>query len=249
MMVGAPLESSRPEEPGRRRYVLAGWLAWAGAPIAVVVGLAVASPLIAVAGPIAIAGIVFEVRRRRRRQATLAEAEALTTAVDQMVQQLRSGASLYQACWVASRGRSRPAGFGPLSASLRAGSTLLEAIGALRNSPDPSVRLTALTLTVLATNGGPAIPALQRLRHTLMGRLHRQRRAEAQAASALSSAGVLVLAPSLFSVVAAGVEPALTEFYLRRPLGAACVVCSLMLSASGWWWMQRTVRRVWGSGP
>jgi Flp pilus assembly protein TadB len=77
-----------------------------------------------------------------------------------------------------------------------------------------------------------------------MGRLHHRHRAEAQAAQAMASAGLLALAPVLFAGLLATVEPAIGAFYLRDPLGALCGTAALGLSGGGWWWMQRVVGRI-----
>ena len=219
-------------------------------------GLAVGSPLIAMAGPLVLLMVGAERRRRRLRRQEMERAEDLPAAIDRLIQQLRSGASLRQAC--ASLGgpglAGPPSGVagptvapsppGPLVAlteTIASGGTLADGARALTADRDCSVRLVGVTLQVLAANGGPAVPALQRLRHTLMGRVHRRRRAEAQAAQALASAGLLVVAPALFAALLALAEPALAHFYLREPLGAVCGASALALSGAGWWWMQRIV--------
>jgi Flp pilus assembly protein TadB len=96
---------------------------------------------------------------------------------------------------------------------------------------------------VLAANGGPAVPALRRLRLTLAGRLHRHRRSEAQAAQAMASAGLLASAPVLFATVGALIDPSLARLYGREVIGALCSAGALILSAGGWLWMHRLVNR------
>ncbi len=217
------------------------------APMTVVAGVLVASPLVAFTVPIVVLLVVAEAGRRRRLRAEMARAEALPLFVDHLLQRLGAGASLSTACR-SFTGTELAADGGaaildPLADALDRGSTVTEASRALGRQPDPSVRLLAATLRLLATNGGPAIPALRRLRHTLIGRAHRHRRAQAQAASALSSAGLLVLAPAAFAIVLAGTEPELARFYLRRPLGAVCATVSVLLSGLGWWWIQHLSAR------
>ncbi len=209
--------------------------------VAVVVGLGLLarSPLVVVTGSLVVALGLAEWGRRRRWAVEAARADALPPAVDHLVQQLRSGASLVQACRGLEADRLRP-----LVEALDRGATLVDATRVLgAGAGDPSVRLVATTLEVLATNGGPAVPALVRLRHTLVGRAHRRHRAEAQAASAVASAGLLAAAPALFAVVLSGAEPELAGFYLWEPLGAACATGSVALSAVGWFWLQRAVGR------
>lgn len=217
-------------------------------PVSVAAGVFLRSPLVAVAGPLVMLLARAEQRRRRRRRSEAERAEALPAAVDHLIQQLRSGASLRQACGSlgGDRGPGSVPGGGPpplaaLVDALASGSTLADGARVLTGDRDRSVHLVGMTLEVLAANGGPAVPALQRLRHTLMGRVHRRRRAEAQAAQALASAGLLVAAPVVFAIVLAVAEPALARFYLREPLGAVCGTAALLLSGMGWWWMQRIV--------
>ncbi|MEL6983999.1 MAG: hypothetical protein AAFO29_16365 [Actinomycetota bacterium] len=211
-------------------------------PIVAVVGVVIASPLVAVTGPVVVALALGEVRRRRRWRHEVAQADALPLVVDQLVQRLRAGSSLARACRSLDPG---PGGdvVAPLIEALGQGRTLRQASQALGVTTDPSVRLLSTTLGLLAANGGPAVPALRRLRHTLVGRSHRHRRASAQAASALSSAGLLVLAPTAFGLVLAGTEPDLARFYGHDPIGAACATGSVLLSALGWWWIHRLVGR------
>jgi Flp pilus assembly protein TadB len=249
-----------------RLPVPASSVRWSAAPAVALGGFLVGSPLVAVVGPIVVTLTLAERGRRRRWRADLARAESLPGAVDHLIQQLQAGSSLAQGCRSLGRdgpadlgrGHHRPVGHGaggdgvaratagplaPLVEALGRGRPLSEAVDAIEGDDDPSVRLVAVTLSVLADNGGPAVPALRRLRHTLVGRAHRRRRARAQASSALASAGLLALAPGMFAAILAVVEPALAHFYLREPLGAACAAVSVLLSAGGWWWIQSTVAR------
>lgn len=216
------------------------------------VGVLVGSPSIAAVGPLLVVFGWVEWRRRQGVRCSTARAEALPVALDRVLQQLRSGASLSQACQRSGSGLGGveigPGAvpvypLGSMGSALRHGSTLVDAAERLRHDDDPSVRLVGVTIRVLAVNGGPAVPGLQRLRHTLVGRAHRRRRAEATAAGALASAGLLVLAPGCFALVLAGIEPDLARFYLVEPGGAACLGGAVVLSAAGWWWMQRVVAR------
>jgi len=216
-------------------------------PVIAVAGMLAASPLVACTAPIVVLLVLAEAGRRQRLGAEMARADALPLFVDHLLQRLGAGASLGSACRsFTGRGPGADGGaeiLGPLVDALARGATVVEASRALGRQPDPSVRLVATTLRLLATNGGPAVPALRRLRHTLIGRAHRHRRAQAQAASALSSAGLLVLAPAAFAVVLAGTEPELARFYLHHPLGATCATVSVLLSSLGWWWIQHLSAR------
>lgn len=219
---------------------------WVGVALSLVLiaaGVLAASPLVAIVGPLLVIAGVAELTRRRERRADLDRVETLPVLVDRLVQELRSGASLGQACRQLGSSPGAlavdPSALRLLVVELDRGSGLPDASRALATQAgDPAVRLIAVTLDVLASNGGPAVPALRRLRHTLIGRVHRRHRSEAQAASVLASAALLVVAPVLFAVLLAGAEPDLARFYGRELLGAACVAASVVLSALGWWWIQ-----------
>lgn len=243
-VVSGRARAGAPSVDAGRAVRLIGLLA---APAIAVAGVLVSSPLVACTAPVIILLGVAEAGRRRRLRAELARADALPLFVDHVLQRLGAGASLSSACRSFTTSRLAAGGgaevLDPLIDGLARGATVIEASRALGRQPDPSVRLLATTLRLLATSGGPAVPALRRLRHTLIGRAHRHRRAAAQAASALSSAGLLVLAPAAFAVVLAGTEPELAHFYLHRRLGAVCATGSALLSGLGWWWIQHLSTR------
>lgn len=204
-------------------------------------GLWIASPSLTVGGPLVAAMATAELRRHRERTVGREAAAVLPHVVDQLVQQLRSGRSLAQSCAGLDRlvpGQAADR-LSPLPELLRSGRSLEESARALGASADHGVRLFAVTLEVLAVNGGPAIPALQRLRHTLMAVVHGRQRTEAESSQALASAGLLVLAPGVFAVLVAAVDPGAAELYLFEPLGAACIVSALVLSWAGWWWIHQ----------
>lgn len=237
-------------------------LRWLPVPGLAGVGMVVGSPLLAVAAPLVVVLGLLEWSRRRRWRAAGARIDSLPSAIDHVIQQLNAGASLRQACRsldrstgeaASLRGRWRSGSTGseplaPLVQALVAGRPLADAALVLAEDDDPSVRLVATTLGQLAADGGPAVPALRRLRHALVGRSHRRYRADAVAAGATSSAGMLALAPALFALVLAGAEPAVARFYTFEVVGAACAVTSVLLSAGGWWWIRAAVARSVGAG-
>ncbi|MEM9651876.1 MAG: hypothetical protein AAGA65_07250 [Actinomycetota bacterium] len=119
-------------------------------------------------------------------------------------------------------------------AGLRSGSSLAQVH---READGLSHQLLAVTVDQLLHKGGPAIPALQRLRHTLVGRVNGRRRARAESAQALVSAGLLLVAPVVFAVAVAAVDPAMARFYRSDPVGAVCVFVAVALAGVGWFWM------------
>ena len=168
-------------------------------------------------GPLLLLLLAVEHRRRRRVNASRLFEQAMVQAVDDLIAGLRSGASLAEVA------RTVPEPFD--------GKTAV-ADGSIGS------RLLLVTIDQLVSKGGPAIPALQRLRHTLMGRVNSRRLAEAQSAQAAASAGMLLLAPVVFAVVISMIDPAIAHFYLSEPLGSGCVFCALVLAGGGWAWMQ-----------
>ncbi len=208
-----------------------------------ILGLAAGSPTVATSGPVAVLLAGCELGRRRSRAARRYRARALPAVVDHLIQQLRSGCSLRQGCLRLADLDAAvvPEPLAPFLDALAAGRTLVEAADRLAADPDRSIRLLAVTLRVLATNGGPAVPALQRLRHSLIGAVHAGDRTAAEAGQALASAGLLAAAPGLFAVVVAAVDGRVARLYLFEPLGAGCVFAALVLSTLGWWWMQRLI--------
>lgn len=235
--------TSRPAEgSGAHRWPLIAAVAAAASGSGI--GLLIASPSVIVGAPLVAVMVAVELRRYRRRAIRREAAVVLSQLVDQLVQQLRSGRSLAQGCArLDALASGQPADqLAPLPELLQSGRSLEESARALTASADHGVRLFAVTLEVLATNGGPAVPALQRLRHTLIAVVHGQQRADAESSQAMASAGLLVLAPGLFAVMVAAVDPGAADLYLFEPLGAVCIVTALVLSWIGWSWMHRVLR-------
>lgn len=223
---------------------------WAAAATAVVVGVLGASPTVAVVGPLLVVIVTVEQRRARVQAGRRASTARLPATVDQLIQHLRAGRSLAESCRLIEAPTTiaaAPDPFRPLVAQLRDRRRLAEAAAELAETDDPDVRLIAVTLRVLAENGGPAVPALQRLRHTLQGVVHGRQRAAAESSQALASATLLVLAPGLFAAMVATVDSQAAALYLHEPLGTGCLAAAIGLSWGGWSWMQRIVRRVEGS--
>lgn len=192
-------------------------------------GLGLQSPTVCSSGPLLVLIIWIECRRRHRVQLMGETERLLVQTVDRLIAGLRSGASLAQARGVVE----------PLLAAGDGETQRRADVG-----PTGSEQLLSVTLDVLADKGGPAIPPLQRLRHTLMGRVNGRRRAEAESAQALASAGLLVLAPGVFGLAVAAIDPATARFYLFDVLGSVCVFVAVVLAAVGWTWMQRITSAV-----
>lgn len=241
---------------GVATWIAGGWrvtlrprrLAGLGAAAAVVSGLVFRLPILASAGPVAIWFLAVELERRERGAGDRRRREGLPIAVDAMIQQLRAGSGLRVVCaapvtvhpevdevlrpLVDLLGRQRP---------LREAVHQLQAEASRRGWHD--AQLLAATLAALVDRGGPAVPALQRLRLTLIGSVETRSRAAGQAGQARASAALLAGAPALFALVVALADADVGDFYLREPLGALCVTTALLLSQAGWHWMNREVDR------
>ncbi len=217
---------------------------WLALPTCVVLGLLWSSPLAAVVGPLLAVIAVAEHRRRVGVDAARRLGRQYPVVVDRLVQRLRSGHSLHTVVAELDAGPDEISTLlAPAARSLRAGTTLEAAVNAPARSQgsDRRLELLAATLGTLARHGGPAVPALQRLRFTLIGFVQAEDEAAAHAGQALASAALLTLAPGLFSVMVAAVDADARHLYFREPVGAACVAAAVVLSYGGWRWMLRAV--------
>lgn len=266
--MSGPGHAHRPwSDVGPHRMVAIAALA---AVVVLAAGLAMASPTVATSGPLVVGVGLLEWQRRTAVGRARRSTEVLPSIIDRLIQQLRSGASLRQACVdLGDPNFDGSASLEALTNSLGAGHTLVDAAKELLAVTDPEpvpsgpwfrwhrgpeangseVRLVATTLLVLAENGGPAVPGLQRLRHTVVGIVQARRRAHAESAQGLASAGLLIVAPGLFAVAVAAVDGAAADLYLFEWIGAICVLSGVMGSWLGWWWMNRIVASAMRSAP
>ncbi len=240
-------------DAGRRSVTVA----LVGCVAMVALGVAVASPTVATSGPLIVVAVSVERRRRDARRRALGLATMFPVVVDRLIHQLRSGRSLAQSCAVVLAHQSEDQTSSDLLASsglqhclqpmidaLGARRTLEEAAALLVGRPEVDVRLFGVTVHVLARNGGPAVPALQRLRHTLIGAVHARDQAAAHAGQALASAGLMIGSPILVAVVIGVLSKDVAQLYLFEAAGAVCVFVAASLSCVGWWWLGRDVARL-----
>ena len=211
-------------------------------------GVLVSSPTVATSGPLLAVLGVMERRRRLNRARRRAQVGLLPSVVDRLVQQLRAGRSLPQSCAQIGNRPGQPLEpeaqlqLAPLLDGLASQRPLIEAANSLViNTTDSAVRLFAVTLRVLAANGGPGAPALQRLRQSMIATVNGHDQAAAQSAQAMASAGFMVASPAMAAVAVAALHRPTARLYLFEVVGAACVFVAISLSATGWWWLQRTV--------
>ncbi len=203
------------------------------------------SPTVAVGGPWALWAIRRQSRTARRRARRRSLDRQLIDAVDATILHLRSGRPLAVAFQLALADEAGSA-LGLLSESFvdhtRSGARFDESLDQLAStSVEPGLRLLAATVSTLSTSGGTAVSSLERLNDTLRARSSAANEAHAQAAQATASAVVMASLPLLFGCVVALIEPQLADFYLRNPVGTACVIASATLTTVGWLWMERVI--------
>lgn len=228
--------------PPLRRVNAARWQGLALVPFSILVG----SPVISLVGiPLWFLVPPAFARAMCRRRSDALEAE-LVALVDDLAQQLRSGATL--ASGFGSVVAARPLTADLLSGVLggvAAGRRLpdsLDEVAERSTSPEP-LRLLSASLAVLVSTGGSVGPGLERLSQTLRSSRAAAIEARTHASQALASAGLLALLPLIFSVLLGMVEPAARGFYLTSVTGGSCVAAMVVLVALGWRW---TEHAIWG---
>lgn len=179
--------------------------------------------------------------RQRRYQAGLA------VALEETARSLRSGRSLRDAFRDAAAVAPAPARdeLAGIVARLDAGVPWAEGMAWWRaQATDPVVPLAAGALALAADAGGPRARVVDQVAATLRERLTLEAELRAQAAQARLSAVVLVVAPLVFAVLSASIDPRVLGFLVATPVGALCLASGLLLDVAGGWWMLRLTRRV-----
>ncbi len=237
-------------------FELGGAVPVAAGGLLVTAGTALASATLVLAGPIVAVVGVLEVARRRRARVDRELTEALVELIETVVLTLRSGATLLAALASAQQASGTDGvtarivedWLTPISAASPRGLTSRSAVQALLVDPrtltDDRLRLIAATLNALVGQGGPAIPAMQRLRFSLSGIGQAVDDAEAQAGQAKASSALMVAAPFVFALVLGAVDRSARTLYLHSTSGMACLLVAGLLSYGGWCWMSTAMRRV-----
>lgn len=198
----------------------------------IVVGLAIASPLIVVMAPTMV--IIWETRQRRAasKRASRDRAEKAIDQVDCIIQHLKGGHSL---------GRAVAQTYPPVAKAVSAGIGMGDSIDRIQAGQHPQIRLVAATLKLLMHRGGPAMESMERLSDTLRSARRVDLEVATQATQATASATALAALPVVFAVLLALVNRQMALFYLFDPLGAGCAWISAVISFAGWMWMQRLI--------
>lgn len=219
------------------------WLA-AGA-AAVMIGLLLRAPALAVLVPATLAAAPFAARRALARRRLRRAAADVPVLLEAAARSLRAGAGLHAA--VADGARAVR---GPVADELRdvttktaRGEPLADALGEWKQaSKVPGARLAVHALSVAADIGGPQAAAIDGVAVTLRQRLAVRAEAWALGAQARMSAFVIALAPIVFGVLASLADPQHAASLLRTPLGLVLLVVGLALDAVGAVWMSRLAR-------
>lgn len=231
----------------------------AGCALAVIgVGAAASSVTVVVGGPVLATLAMTEVGRRRRTARVRRQTSDLIDSVDAIILRLRSGDSIRLALSESSADEGAPEActhadsgvrdwLAVATTALTAGHTMRSAVTALvadhRTRTDDRFQLTAVTLSALVERGGPALPALRRLRFALAGIGQASDEANAQAGQARSSSVLMAAAPVSFAVVLAMLDHRARHLYLYSTSGLVCLGTAVALSYGGWLWMALVINR------
>lgn len=211
--------------------------------LAVVGGVAVGSPIFAVAVPLLLVSGRREMKRRRDRVAGDERADMAVGFVVAATVGLRAGRSLTGAVLDVSAESGVGSEANPLQFEVAervlAGRPFALAVDEVLGVGSVDERLIATTIRALDATGASASAALERVAEALVERQSSREDARTQAQHALSSAGVLAALPFVFGIAAALAEPDVGRLYATTWLGAACVGTALVLIFGSWEWLQR----------
>ena len=185
-----------------------------------------------------------------QRQRTAARRDAqLPDLLERIASGLRSGLALGPALVAAVPGAPLPLAseLAPVAEALRHGAPLEGVLERWGSSPGASadVRLVAAALDLSRQAGGATSRAVDRVAATLRERRELQAEARTLATQARASAGVLAVAPLVFTVLVATIDPGAVTVLVTTALGAVCLILGLTLEAVGALWMARIVRSAW----
>jgi Flp pilus assembly protein TadB len=168
---------------------------------------------------------------------------AVLTLLESVTRGLRSGASLRTA--VASASVDSPDLIDrELAASLMDGTSLRSALDAWMRDAAASRVLVGTALRLAAESGGAVASVLDGVAESVRDRRHLDREVVALASQARASAMVLIVAPILFALLMATIDPRVARWQFGSPLGWCCCVIGLLLDLAGAFWMSRMIGRV-----
>lgn len=186
---------------------------------------------------------------RAFRRSTARQDALLPDLLERVASGLRAGLTIGPALVAAGEDVPTPLdrSVAPLVDALRHGADLRAELARWAAAPQASddVRLVAVALDLSAEAGGATARAVDRVAATVRERHELHAEARGLATQARASAAVLAVAPLLFTVLVATIEPGAAAVLVTTPLGSACLVLGLGLEAAGALWMQRIVEQAW----
>lgn len=165
------------------------------------------------------------------------------TLLESVIRRLRSGASLRTAVAAASADSADP-NDRELAASLAEGGSLRSALDIWTREATASRILAGTALRLAAESGGSVASVLDGVAESIRDRRHLDREVVALASQARASALVLIIAPIVFAVLMATIDPRVARVQFGSPLGWCCCVVGLLLDLAGAFWMSRMIGRV-----
>lgn len=188
----------------------------------------------------AVALLVTTMRRERSREPARRERDLLSSLLEELARDLRSGESLRTAVLSRCSNSEFDELLAPVGAELETGVSLADAVAAWAGPAcDSTRRMVAAALSLGTTAGGPQAMALDSVSSTIREREAVAREASALGAQARASAVVLAVAPFCFGVLASAAEPETARFLFAETGGAWCLATGLLLQIGGWLWMRR----------
>jgi tight adherence protein B len=178
--------------------------------------------------------------RRSRRDAQLPD------AIDRLASALRAGSAIGPALIGLAEEVSDPLGteLRQVARAIEHGAPVSTALAtwAEARHASPDVHLVAAALTLGAGAGGEVARAVDGVGATLRERHELRGEVRALATQARASAAVLAVAPLLFAVLVATLEPNAIAFLVTTPAGLGCLASGIGLEGLGMWWMARITR-------
>ncbi len=211
------------------------WRTWRSAVVvAVVLGLVVGGPLLALIGGGLAAGAPVVIAAVARSRAEAAYDSNLAAFLDAVARGARSGGSLPNAIDEASRSARGAVAVDAqrVAMSVTRGRPLGVALDEwARQRPSASVRLAASALALAVDTGGPPARVIEEVAAALRQRQQVDAEARALAAQARLSAMVVGIAPIGFAALTSLTDRRNAEMMFGTPIGVACVTVGLGLDA------------------
>ena len=163
--------------------------------------------------------------------------------LESTTRRLRSGASLRLAIAAAADDCSDPIDRS-LAPAIASGAPLRTILDTWILDASSARVLVGTALGLAADSGGAVATVLDGVAESLRDRLALDREVTALSSQARASALVLIIAPAVFAVLMATVDPRVATVQFTTPIGWACCALGLALDLLGAAWMSRLINRV-----